>query len=65
MRRILIIEDERPLAEAIRFSLGREGYEVDIALDGESGWEKCKKGAYDLVLLDLMLPGLDGMGSAV
>jgi len=61
LKRILIIEDERPLAEAVGFSLGREGFQVDIALDGESGWRKCQEGGYDLVLLDLMLPGMDGM----
>jgi two-component system response regulator RegX3 len=61
MKRILIIEDERPLAEAVEFSLQKEGYEVDIALDGESGWTKYEKGSYDLILLDLMLPGVDGM----
>lgn len=61
MKRILIVEDERPLAEAVAFSLEKEGFRVDIALDGESGWEKCRKGDYDLVLLDLMLPGMNGM----
>jgi len=60
-KRVLIIEDERPLAEAIQFSLAKEGFEVDIALDGEAGWRKFKGGSYDLVLLDLMLPGMDGM----
>jgi two-component system response regulator RegX3 len=59
--RILIIEDERPMAEAISFSMRKEGYEVDIALDGESGLEMYKRGRYVLVLLDLMLPGVDGM----
>ncbi|MDI6873649.1 response regulator transcription factor [Candidatus Solincola sp.] len=61
MKKILIIEDERPLAEAVAFSLEREGYRVDIALDGESGWKKCREGSYDLIILDLMLPGMDGM----
>ncbi|WP_287154488.1 response regulator transcription factor [Candidatus Solincola tengchongensis] len=61
MKRILIIEDERPLAEAVAFNLEREGFRVDVALDGESGWEKCLEGGYDLVILDLMLPGVDGM----
>lgn len=61
MKKILIVEDERPLAEAVQFSLRKEGYEVDIALDGEAGWRKYKSGSYDLVLLDLMLPGIDGM----
>ncbi|NPV60030.1 MAG: response regulator transcription factor [Actinobacteria bacterium] len=61
MKRILIIEDERPLAEAVQYSLEKEGYEVDIALDGERGWEKFTGGSYDLILLDLMLPSIDGM----
>lgn len=61
MKKILIVEDERPLAEAVRFSLEKEGYRVDIALDGERGWKMCEEGGYDLVLLDLMLPGMDGM----
>ncbi len=61
MKRILIIEDERPLAEAVAFSLEKEGFRVDVALDGDSGWEKCREGGYDLVILDLMLPGVDGM----
>lgn len=61
MKRILIIEDERPMAEAIEFSLKKEGYDVDIALDGEAGWKMCESGAHDLILLDLMLPGVDGI----
>jgi two-component system response regulator RegX3 len=61
LQKILIIEDERPLAEAVEFSLEKEGYEVDIALDGESGWRMYEGGGYDLILLDLMLPGMDGM----
>lgn len=61
LKRILIIEDERPLAEAVQFSLEKEGYEVDIALDGERGWEMISGGGYDLILLDLMLPGVEGM----
>ncbi len=61
MKKILVVEDERPLAEAIQFSVRKEGYEVDVALDGEAGWRKFRDGSYDLVLLDLMLPGMDGM----
>jgi len=61
MKRILIIEDERPMAEAVRFNLEKEGYEVDIALDGETGWKMFEAGPYDIIILDLMLPGMDGM----
>ncbi len=61
LKKILIIEDERPLAEAVQFSLEKEGYEVDIALDGERGWEMFSGGGYDLIVLDLMLPGIEGM----
>ncbi len=61
MTRILIIEDEKPMAEAIRYSLGVEGYEADVATDGEAGLDVFLKGDYDLLILDLMLPNLDGL----
>jgi two-component system response regulator RegX3 len=61
VKKVLIVEDERPMGEAISFSLRKEGYDVEIALDGELGWELCKKGDYDIILLDLMLPKMDGM----
>jgi two-component system, OmpR family, response regulator RegX3 len=61
LKKVLIIEDERAMAEAVRFNLEKEGYEVDIALDGESGWKLYEGGSYDLIILDLMLPGMDGM----
>lgn len=59
--RILIIEDEHAMAEAVRYSFEKEGFEVDIANDGETGRSMLARGAYDLVLLDLMLPGVDGI----
>jgi two-component system response regulator RegX3 len=61
VKKLLIVEDERPMAEAISFSLRKEGYEIEIALDGERGWEMCRNDHYDLILLDLMLPRMDGM----
>jgi two-component system response regulator RegX3 len=61
MARILIIEDEQPMAEAISYMLVKEGYETDIATDGESGWRLCQSGEYELVILDLMLPSIDGL----
>ncbi|WP_433872086.1 response regulator transcription factor [Saccharopolyspora sp. CA-218241] len=58
--RILVVEDERPLADAIARGLRRDGMAVDIAYDGESGQEKTTITRYDVVVLDRDLPGLSG-----
>jgi two-component system phosphate regulon response regulator PhoB len=58
---ILIIEDEKDLAELLAFNLKNEGYHPIIALDGISGLEAARRNFPDLVLLDLMLPGMPGM----
>jgi len=58
---ILIIEDERDLAELVSFNLAKEGYRPIIALDGISGLEAARSDAPDLILLDLMLPGMAGI----
>jgi two-component system response regulator RegX3 len=58
--RILIVEDEPSLAEPLAFLLGREGYETAVAGDGRAALAEFDKGGADLVLLDLMLPGLSG-----
>lgn len=60
-KRILIIEDNSDLARLVAVHLRDLSYEVDIAEDGPSGVAKAKQTVYDLVLLDLMLPGLDGL----
>ena len=60
MQTILIIEDERDLAELIAFNLEKEGYRTVIALDGAEGLESANRALPDLVLLDLMLPGMLG-----
>ena len=60
MQTILIIEDERDLAELIAFNLEKEGYRTAIALDGPEGLESANRMPPDLVLLDLMLPGMLG-----
>jgi DNA-binding response OmpR family regulator len=60
-RRVLIIEDERKTAEALELYLRAEGFDVQIEGDGRSGLEAARDGAFDLVLLDLMLPGMYGM----
>ncbi|MCS0498796.1 response regulator transcription factor [Protaetiibacter mangrovi] len=60
MTRILIVEDEPSLAEPLAFLLGREGYDTVIAGDGRAALAEFDRGGADLVLLDLMLPGLSG-----
>ncbi len=59
-RKILIMEDEHPLATALELKLTSEGFEVDIAYDGESGMKKLLEKSYDLILLDLIMPLKDG-----
>jgi len=59
--RILIIEDELDLVYPLARGLRRQGYAVDIAVDGEHGWELSEGNAYDLLILDLNLPGMDGL----
>ncbi|MCZ6598056.1 MAG: response regulator transcription factor [Planctomycetota bacterium] len=59
--RILLIEDSRKLLDSLRLGLTKSGYEVDTAADGETGLRMARGGAYDVVVLDLMLPGLPGL----
>ena len=59
--RILLIEDEEKLARMVEMELKYEGYQVDKAYDGRQGLELALSGAFDLVLLDIMLPQLSGM----
>jgi len=58
--KILIVEDEENLREAVRYSLSGEGYEVYVASDGEIALDQARKHLPDLVILDVMLPSLDG-----
>lgn len=60
MSRVLLIEDEENLGEALEYQLQREGYEVERATDGLVGLERFRSAGADLVLLDLMLPGMSG-----
>ncbi len=60
-QRIVVIEDEPDILEVIQYNLSREGFDVEGARDGESGLRQVRKGDPDLVLLDLMLPGVDGV----
>ena len=58
--RLLLIEDERKVADVVARGLRAERYAVDVAYDGDSGWEMASSVDYDLIILDLMLPGLNG-----
>ena len=60
-RRILIVDDEQLIVKGIRFSLEQEGMEVDAAYDGETAVKMARTRRYDLILLDVMLPGLSGL----
>ena len=59
--KILVVEDEENIQELIRYNLSKEGYQVCCALSGEKGLDAARVEQPDLVLLDLMLPGLDGL----
>ena len=59
--RILIVEDETNIARFVELELMHEGYEVDKAFDGREGLDKAMEGEYALILLDVMLPGLNGL----
>ena len=61
MAKILIVEDEAKIARFVELELKYEGYEVETAGDGKTGLEKAMSGAYDLMVLDVMLPELNGM----
>ncbi len=58
--KILIIEDEQLLAQSLRALLEQKGFQVETVYDGESGAEYAEMGIYDLLILDVMMPGLDG-----
>ena len=60
MARVLIVEDEESLARTIAYNLRRQGYQVETASDGERALELALAGQPDLLVLDLMLPGMDG-----
>jgi two-component system response regulator VicR len=60
MKKILIIEDEKSISDIVKFNLAKEGFRVETAYDGQEGLDKALAGDFDLVLLDVMLPSMDG-----
>lgn len=59
--KILVVDDERVLVKGIRFNLESEGYQVEVGYDGEQAVELARNGAFDLIVLDLMMPKIDGL----
>jgi DNA-binding response OmpR family regulator len=62
--KILIVEDEEHIADGLRFNIEAEGHEAEIAPDGETALDMAESTNYDAVVLDVMLPGIDGFGVA-
>lgn len=60
--RLLIVEDERPLAHALQLKLTHEGYDITVASTGTEGLKQAQTGTFKLILLDMILPELDGFG---
>lgn len=61
MNKALVVDDEKLIVKGIKFSLEQDGYEVDVAYDGSEALKMSKEKEYDIVLLDVMLPEMDGM----
>ncbi|MDQ0298590.1 two-component system alkaline phosphatase synthesis response regulator PhoP [Salibacterium salarium] len=60
-QKLLVVDDEESIITLISYNLEQSGYEVDTAMDGQSAIEKAKSSSYDLIVLDLMLPEIDGL----
>ncbi|MDO4766108.1 MAG: response regulator transcription factor [Eubacteriales bacterium] len=60
-KKVLVVDDEKLIVKGLKFSLEQDQYEVDTAFDGETAIELTEQNRYDLILLDVMLPGKDGM----
>ncbi len=61
MKKILVVDDEKPITDIIKFNLNKEGYDVYVAYDGEDAIKQVKEVDPDLIILDLMLPKIDGL----
>ncbi len=61
MAKILVVDDEQVLVKGIKFNLEHEGYHVEVGYDGEQAVELAREGGFDLIMLDLMMPKIDGL----
>ena len=61
MPKILVVDDEKVLVKGIKFNLENEGYQVEVGYDGEEAVELARTGGFDLIILDLMMPKIDGL----
>jgi len=62
LKKILLVEDEVKMAEMYKQVFEKNGFKMELAFDGEKGWEMLKKSKPDLILLDVLLPGENGIG---
>ena len=63
--KILVVDDEKLLVKGIKFNLENEGYQVECAYDGAAAVELAREGKFDLIILDLMMPEIDGLEACV
>ena len=61
MAKILVVDDEQVLVKGIKFNLEHEGYQVEVGYDGEQAVDLAREGGFDLIILDLMMPKIDGL----
>jgi len=61
MKKILVVDDEKDILDLVSYNLAKEGYEIETSTDGEDALKRVKAENYDLIVLDLMMPGIDGM----
>ncbi len=61
MKKVLVVDDEKSIVKGIKFSLEQDDMQVDVAYDGEEAFEMAKANDYDIILLDIMLPGYTGL----
>ncbi len=60
-KKVLVVDDEKAIVKGIKFGLLQDGYDVDVAYDGGEAFDKIKENNYDIVILDVMLPKMDGL----